>query len=263
MPRFEKGDPTAYNKLVEELTSRGARHLPTAETLYRDPRRMLAGFSRKGVSEDLWGHLKRCDVTGCDNKVCSAACHFGDRNQFLKLQQQARELLLQTGLPVWTTTIVWRKYRTKVLADFSVNAMQQALRRKFSKAEAEFGLPIFAFGGIEASYDIQLNGSASWSPHIHVMIATAIPKKILKPLLRGRKYPKHSKPVVMKDPETPERFANGFSYATKRAPAQRTRLRDAEGNKYWDKQAVEAAQRVEYDLWLLGLNNTQTLAMRD
>jgi hypothetical protein len=206
-------------------------------------------------------HLEQCNATGCDNAVCSAACHFGERNQFSILQKQAFDLFLEMGLPTWSVTIIPRSsYRTTRLASFSINAFQQSLRRRFSKAESKCGAPIFAFGGIEASYDIQFNGSAKWSPHAHTMIATTISKKKLLKYLRGRgPFPKGSKPIVIK-PST--NLANGLDYATKRYPAQRTRSRDKRGNKDWKKQEVEATQRVEYDTWLLGLNNTQTLILR-
>lgn len=251
----------AYGELVHELQDLGARHLPTLETLQAKQTRMLADFARAGIPRRKWRKLLVCDGQECPNRTCSGACWFGERAAFLRLVLEAYTLLSATGLPLWFVTIVDPRYRQPPgrLAEVSLGGMQQGLRRRLRRLEAAYG-PVRAFGAIEASLELEADGTAYWGPHPHLIVATRAPKPALVASLRPAGGPEGGARPVVCVPVTD--LLNVLGYSAKRAPAEREAFLGSRGTQDRHKRPVRAAAAVEYDRWLLEQDLTARLILR-
>jgi hypothetical protein len=261
MPRDRQPNQRfAIGKLIDDLTERGVLHLPTEEELRRNQLATLARFARHKLPSAEWEHLQACDGSGCPHSECSLACHFGERHQFWKLVSEADDLLTGIEIPLWFVTFVEPHYRVPVgrLESLSINAVQQSLRRRFDRVEDRFGKAIVV-GAIEASFDVDQDGSAWWSPHAHAAVGVEAPKDALRETLQlRRRYPEGTKPVMIKPVYN---LANAIAYSFKRDPAMRVAVeRNGRGDR--DKTAVRAEQLLEYDRWLLRQKPTERLFLR-
>lgn len=248
-------------ELLACLEERGARFLPTLEGLQRNQAAMLATFARGGVARARWQHLVACNGHGCPNAVCSEACWFGERVAYLQLVTQAHDLLVWAEAPLWFVTAYDPRYRRGPgeLSTLPLDGVRQGLRRRLQKLEREWG-PIQAFGGIEASFEVERDGSSYWGPHTHQVVVTHCPPQVLRlGLLPASALDPGSRPVVIK-PVT--NLANLLSYCLKRQPAERAAFLGTRGTQDRAKHSVSASLKLEYDLWLLSLRPTTRLILR-
>ncbi|WP_018045700.1 hypothetical protein [Methylobacterium sp. 88A] len=248
-------------ELLAELERQEVRYLPTVETLQLKQTRMLAGFQRGGVPRRHWRHLEACNGRGCPNRVCSAACWFGEPVAVLKLVAQAHDLLEETELPLWFATVIDPRYATPIgaLKSLSLDGMQQGLRRRLRRVEGTWG-PTHAFGACEVSLEIERDGASYWGPHTHFAIATRCPRAALKAaFMPAGALPAGARPVVLKQVTN---LGNALSYSNKRAPAERIAIVGSRGTQDRDKRPVNWQAGLEHDTWLLGLQPTERLILR-
>jgi hypothetical protein len=218
-----------FPDLIGNLQQAGVRYLRTREELVMAQTRMLASFARGGIPSKRWKHLELCRGVECPH-ICSAACHFGEYRQLLELILPAQGLLNACGKPLWFVTVIDPRYFCEVgqLANLSINAMQQWLRRRIAKIEVEFG-PVCALGGIEASFEIDDDNVGSWGPHFHFALASDAPRPELRRLLRPNEpLPRNFKPVVIK-PITELRIAYPIATNATQQRAPHTAVHEALG----------------------------------
>lgn len=259
-----------WQDLKDEVVDRSPAKSPGYDELHAKQLRMLGRFARNDVDEAKWRHLEDCRGLPCKHPNCLAACWFGERGELLQLQEQAAQLLRDSGLPLWFVTITNRRYRTKKLKNVSLAAMRLTLRRALAKLEKRHGR-IYVFGAIEASYEISRSGKRRWGPHYHFALAGQVMRKELRkelgpydrkrrPVQCGKKRI-HRKEKAIYIREVTD-LNNLLDYNLKRCPAQRRAYTAKNGRQERDKFPVSAEQELEHDLWLLSLKPTDRLLLR-
>ncbi len=249
------------DQALAEYGAFGFNYLPSAASLLRDQTAMLAAFQRYQVHPRLWRPMEACQQGPCERKPCAAACHFGERFEYLRWVKNASDIFLEDCQPTWWVTIAYAQYRTAIgeLQSFEPGPMLQVLRRALRRLEAEAG-PVRAFGAIEAALSVELDGSRRWDPHPHfVLSGRDLDEDLLKRIFRpsGPKLV-GLKPVVAK-PAYNEIGALG--YAGKRYPKERYAYTGSDGRQARNEHRVSAANRFEYDRWLLSLRKGERLVI--
>lgn len=237
-----------------ELVHLGVEQVLTPNDLYTNQMAMLAAFSRAGVDDEDWCHLRDCDDGGCPNTACSAACWFGERAAAGKMIVEAAEILQSTQKPLYFVTVIDPQYRRPIgrLNAFSFSAAKQAIWRRFRSAEILATDP--AVGFMEVCIVSGADGRREWMLHFHFVIASNASKKLIRKAFRpalqniasdftGRRL----RPVVVKPVN---RIFNLFGYITKRKleVADHSMARRAAGKS---GGRVSASERLELDQWLL------------
>ncbi len=249
------------DQALAEYGSYGFNYLPSAASLVRDQTAMLAAFQRHEVHPRLWRPMEACQQGPCARKPCAAACHFGERLEYLRWVKNAADIFLEDCQPAWMVTVAYGRYRTAVgeLHRFEPGPMLQVLRRAFRRLEAEVG-PVRAFGAIEAALSVELDKSRRWDPHPHFVLSGRglnedLLHRIFKP--SGRKLA-GIKPVVA----TPAYNEIGaLGYAGKRYPKERFAYIGGDGRQARNVHGVSAAARFEYDRWLLSQQKGERLVI--
>jgi len=222
---------------------------------------MLAAFSQARVPRSAWAHLEVCEGQGCPNQTCSAACWFGERAALLRLVRPANNLLTDTGLSLRFVTVVDPRHRRSQgdLASVPIDGIQQWLRRRFKMIEADYG-KVRAVGGIEASFEVEQDGTSHWGPHSHFVVASECPTEALRAgLMPVGPRVENTRPVVIKPVHE---LANAIAYCGKREPAMRVAFCERRGTQNRQKRSASPEVALEYNRWLLGQGPTDRLILR-
>ncbi len=249
------------DRALADLAARGFKFLPKAASLVRDQTAMLAAFQRNDVHPRLWRPMEACQRGSCERKPCSAACHFGERFEYLGWVKDAADIFLEDCHPAWMVTIAYARYRTAIgeLQAFEPGSMLQVLRRAFRRLEAEVG-PVRAFGAIEAALSVELDGSRRWDPHPHYVLSG---RGLNEDLLHRIFKPSGPKLVGIK-PVVAKRAYNeigALGYAGKRYAKERFAYIGGDGRQARNEHGISAAARFEYDRWLLSQRKGERLVI--
>ncbi|MER9910877.1 hypothetical protein NKJ71_09530 [Mesorhizobium sp. M0050] len=256
MVSFRDDSPELTRRDALVLRNQGVQKVLSIEQLAQLHAARLARFARNGVDRRLWGRLNGCNGTSCPNRVCSAACVFGERREINRLTREARRLL-KGGERLWSVTIIDPNYFREPgrLGDFSMNGMFQALRRRIREAPANWATAQ-AVGAIDIAYNRERDGMETWAPHVHLVASIDAGREEIREVLKPRRSPPPNlvgatfRPVKAK-PIT--NLANAISYAQKSTIDGRGAILDGRGNTDRRPLRVPDAAQLEHDIWLLGM----------
>ena len=246
--------------IIKELQARDVQLVQDQADLYREHQRNLARYQRTGVDLSAWRRLKRCSGDVCPNYTCSAGCAFGAQYTLNKLVLEADDLAVARDLAKFFVTWIDPGYFLPqgALSGLSVKAMFQNIRRRLRTAPENWENAI-AVGSVHLAFDVNLDGSRYWSPHVHLMLGVDASEDMVRQVFRPtvpRTYARANpgfRPVVATKATA---MTNGISYVTKRLVDVRVEdLDERENSSRWNdlRRMPEEAQR-ELDEYLLTKN---------
>lgn len=241
---------TRDRKLSRKLRQLGLPDYPSRSSTESQQKNMLERFGRHRVAPAEFEDLRHCNMFGCTRTPCSAACWVNAFEQRRTIIPQAAKLFFEFGKPVYAITIISPKYRFQVgeLDQFEPKNFQQWLARRLRRLTRKHG-EIIALGTIEATLNIEQDGSKYWSPHGQLVIAGASPI-VFRNSLRPKLTQNHSEKPVMVKPVLC--LGRALGYATKRHPQQREAYIDETTRRQnRRKSKLRSNELVEHDRWLL------------
>ncbi|MCX7307217.1 MAG: hypothetical protein NTZ72_04395 [Afipia sp.] len=172
------------------------------------------------------------------------------RRYRLGLISQAHELLSRHQGPLAFVTVAHPKWKKSAgrLADSNIQAATQWMYRALSLVEDR----TIAIGGYEASINVELDGSVSWSGHFHLVIAGADKKQLKAALNIPTRYQrqKYSRPVTI---EQIGNLAKRLGYSTKRIGKRGVAYIGKNGRQQRRKLPLSTVEQIEFDSWLSGI----------
>jgi hypothetical protein len=189
---------------------------------------------------------------------CNGACYRAQRAYRLGLLPQALSLLsdCETLHFVTLASPHWRRPVGQIHT-VRPDAIKQWLRRRLLRTQPA----TIAIGGIEVSFNVERDGSTSWAPHVHMIVANVSAAAIKSAFATDRFTALKSKSEKPLRVEPVTDLGKQLGYCVKGHVVERVAYIGSHGRQTRKTNRLRADLLAEYDRWLAASNVADRLIL--
>lgn len=258
MKRPSPSSAPKTRRFHHRLKRLGLPDFETLEDCRRRQRQLLRRHARhKPFHSSIARSLEHCldhDGRTCDHDACPAACHFAARRLRAAIILGATPLLQDHDGPISFVTVAHPRWALPPgqLRDVNSAAIQQWVRRRFMTIA---GAGLVAVGAIDLSLNTALDGTLSYHPHVHLVIAGASKAELRDAFKIPRTHALPHEKLLKVEPIGPENVARCIAYSVKQPYVKkRVAYRGNNGRVQSRHVRLDLAYQLEVDRWLSGLD---------
>lgn len=216
--------------------------------------RMVGRLRRRGASRETVEGLADCSPQACGMFECRDGCHFAARRFRHEMVPRAAEIFEQHEGPLWFVTVVHPDWSWPTTEPFSPERIRQAHDWLATRLERLGKRNLLAIGSWELCLNVELDGTCTWSGHIHFIIAGVTYDALEQALAisKAEATALGSKPLMIKP--VVSRLARTIAYCNKLYAEQRSAYQDKTTRQNRNHLPLRVPEQYYFDHALCSIN---------